>query len=246
MATIAPHARVVHVTHAVPPGDVRRGAAVMAQVLPYLAPGVHLGVVDPGVGTARRGIAVVAGGGLLVGPDNGLLPGPARALGGVTAAYELADPSFWRPQVSRTFHGRDIFAPVTAHLAAGVDPRRLGPEVAAGDLVELAAPAVTVAPGRLEAEVVGVDHFGNVQLAAAATDLAQVGVAGERVTVTAGDARAEATVGTTFADVAPGLLVVIVDSAGYVAVAANGARAATALGVSEGATVTVSRAPGAQ
>jgi hypothetical protein len=121
---------VIDVTHQVPGQDVRRGAAVLAQTAPWLPPAVHLGVVDPGVGTQRRGIAVVAARGVLVGPDNGLLLPAADALGGVTAAYELADPAYRLGEVSATFHGRDVFAPAAAHLCLGLDPARLGPPVA--------------------------------------------------------------------------------------------------------------------
>jgi S-adenosylmethionine hydrolase len=175
IARTAPHVRVIDVTHDVPPGDVRRGAAVLAQTVGYLPPSVHLAVVDPGVGTARRGLAVVTGSGVLVGPDNGLLLPAAGALGGITATYELAEREFWSPDVSRTFHGRDVFAPVAAHLANGVDPAVLGPAVAAGDLVRLPEPAVTARPGELTAEVLTIDRFGNVQLAATAADLRTAG-----------------------------------------------------------------------
>jgi S-adenosyl-L-methionine hydrolase (adenosine-forming) len=170
LGRLAPDVRVIDVTHQVPAQDVRRGAAVLAQTAPWLPPAVHLAVVDPGVGTQRRGIAVVTGHGILVGPDNGLLPPAADALGGSTAAYELADPAFHLPRVSTTFHGRDVFAPVAARLCLGLDPAALGPPV--DELVRLPVPAVHIGPGRLGAEVLTVDVFGNVQLAAGAADLA--------------------------------------------------------------------------
>jgi S-adenosyl-L-methionine hydrolase (adenosine-forming) len=223
LAGIAPDARVIDVTHQVPPQDVRRGAAVLAQTVPWLPVAVHLAVVDPGVGTRRRGIAVVAGRGILVGPDNGLLLPAAEALGGVTAAYELADPAYQLPAVSATFHGRDVFAPVTAHLCLGLDPARLGPP--ARDLVRLPAPTVHSGPDGLRAEVLSVDGFGNVQLAA--TDLG--GLAGPVLV-----AGVPALVGRTFADVPEGELVVLADSAGYVAVAVNRGNAAARLRVRPG------------
>lgn len=170
----APAVRVIDVTHQVPAQDVRRGAAVLAQTVPWLPPAVHLAVVDPGVGTDRRGVAVVTRRGILVGPDNGLLPPAADALGGITGAYELADPAFHLPRVTTTFHGRDVFAPVAARLCLGLDPAALGPPLA--DLVRLPVPAVHIGPGWLRAEVLTVDGFGNVQLVASAADLAAAGL----------------------------------------------------------------------
>src|SRR6185437_627537 len=212
IAGIAPDVTVVDVTHHVPAQDVRRAAAVLAQTAPWLPPAVHLAVVDPGVGTQRRGIAVVAARGVLVGPDNGLL---------LPAAYPLAD-------VSATFHGRDVFAPAAAHLCLGLDPARLGPPVA--DPVRLREPTVHIGPGVVRAEVLSVDGFGNVQLAA--TDLG--GLTG---TVRVQDGLAS--VGRTFADVPDGELVVLADSAGYVAIAVNRGSAAARLGVEPGDVVEI-------
>ena len=261
----APAVRVIDVTHQVPAQDVRRGAAVLAQTVPWLPPAVHLAVVDPGVGTDRRGVAVVTGRGILVGPDNGLLPPAADALGGVTAAYELADPAYHLPRVSTTFHGRDVFAPVTARLCRGLDPAALGPPVA--DLVRLPVPAVHVEAGSLQAEVLTVDTFGNVQLAADAADLAAAGLAPAApdatgpgatgtdsarsgatgpgatgpgaVKVLAGGGTHPARMGRTFGDVATGELVVIVDSEDLVGIAVNRGDAAARLGIVPGDEVTV-------
>jgi S-adenosylmethionine hydrolase len=118
-ATIAPSVRIIDITHLVPPGDVRRGAAVLAQTLPYLPRGVHVAVVDPGVGTGRRGVAVQVGESILVGPDNGLLSWAVTRAGGASSAYQLTNGELWLHPLSPTFHGRDIFIPVAAHLAAG-------------------------------------------------------------------------------------------------------------------------------
>lgn len=229
---IAPTARVIDVTHLVPPGDVRRGAAVLAQAVPHLPYGVHVAVVDPGVGTSRRAVALVAPGGLLVGPDNGVLTAAAQALGGITSAVELTAPGWLAAEVSDTFHGRDVFAPVAARLALGDRPTDAGPEVDPATLATLPPPVLRREAEGFTAEVLTVDHFGNVQLAAGAdllTSLAgPVEVAGR-----------PAVRGRTFADAAPGSLVVLVDSAGLVAVARNGGRAVDLLGVAPGATVTV-------
>lgn len=243
MARLAPAARVIHVSHGVPRGDVRRGAGMMAETLAYLPPAVHVGVVDPGVGTARRGVAVVAGGSVLVGPDNGLLLAPAEALGGASAAYQLSDPAFWLAEVSATFHGRDIFAPVAAHVAAGTEPSALGPPVPLDQLVRLPGPQVSVSAGALGAEVTAVDHFGNVQLAAVPADLAGAGLAGGRLLVEGGDGPRAVPVVSTFAAVDPGEVAVITDSAGRLAVVVNGGSAAQVLGLSAGDVVALRDAP---
>lgn len=227
IARIAPGVRVIDVTHQVPPADVTKAAAVLAQTAPHLPPAVHVAVVDPGVGTARRGIAVVAAGGVLVGPDNGLLPWAADALGGIETVVELADRSWFLGDVSHTFHGRDIFAPVAARIAAGAAPTGAGPRVDPDSVVRLPDPVVTVGNGWLDAEVVTIDRFGNVQLAAGEEALAGLGPE-----LTVGGVRARR--GTTFADAAPGELVVFVDSAGQVAVAVNGGRAVVVLSVHPG------------
>src|SRR5436190_15870208 len=119
IARIAPAVRVIDITHSVPPCDVAQGAAVLAQAVPHLPPAVHVAVVDPGVGTARRALAVEAGDSVLVGPDNGLLPRAADALGGVRRAVVLDNAGWFADPVSATFHGRDVFAPVAARLALG-------------------------------------------------------------------------------------------------------------------------------
>jgi hypothetical protein len=227
VARLAPAVRVIDVTHLVPPGDVARGAAVLAQAVPHLPPAVHVAIVDPGVGTARRQVAVQTPGGLLVGPDNGLLPWAADALGGATRAVELVNAEWFAPQVSRTFHGRDIFAPVAARLAAGTDLAGAGPGVDPAGLVRLPDPVLAVGDGWVEAEVLTVDRFGNVQLAARAPDIAALG---DRLSV----AGVRAVRGGTFADAPAGGLVIYVDSADQVAVAVNGGRAVVVLGVVPG------------
>src|SRR5215472_7483902 len=175
-ARIAPAARIIDITHLVPPGDVRRGAAVLAQTMPYMPAAVHVAVVDPGVGTARRGIAVEAGEAILVGPDNGLLSWAAAALGGVRRAFQLTNGELWLHPVSQTFHGRDIFLPVAAHLAAGTDLVTVGTELDTGDLVTLPAPTSRVHDGEAESEAICVLRFGHVHLSIAACDADRNGI----------------------------------------------------------------------
>ncbi|MFI7574905.1 S-adenosyl-l-methionine hydroxide adenosyltransferase family protein [Micromonospora sp. NPDC049497] len=232
IARLAPTARVIDVTHLVPAADVRRGATVLAQTVPYLPAGVHVAVVDPGVGTERRGVVLDTPDGLLVGPDNGLLLDAAAALGGIRVAVELANPEWFAPRVSATFHGRDVFAPVAARLALGAPLTGAGPTVDPGSLVRTPAPVVRPSADGFTAEVLTVDHFGNVQLAAPATLLDPLP---HRVRV----ADRPAVRGRTFGDAAPGALVVHSDSAGLVAVAVNRGRAVDVLDVSPGDLVRV-------
>ncbi|MBE1487962.1 SAM hydrolase/SAM-dependent halogenase family protein [Plantactinospora soyae] len=236
VARIAPAVRMIDVTHLVPAGDVAQGAAVLAQTVPHLPPGVHVAVVDPGVGTARRGIAVRTPGGLLVGPDNGLLPWAAEALGGVTEAVELTNPE-WFPDVSRTFHGRDVFAPAAARFALGAALVEAGPPIDPTGLVRLPDPLVAEGDGWLEAGVLTVDHFGNVQLAAPGSTLDRFGSV-----VRIGDLRVIR--GATFGDAPPGELVAYRDSAGRLALAVNGGRAADVLGVAAGDLLRLERPAG--
>ncbi|GGN53248.1 hypothetical protein GCM10010112_01920 [Actinoplanes lobatus] len=228
IARVSPGTRVIDVTHHVPPADVSRGAAVLAQTAPYLPPSVHLAVVDPGVGTTRRGVVLATPNGLLVGPDNGLLIWAADALGGITAAYELDNKDWVLGDVSRTFHGRDLFAPVAARLAAGADPAEAGPAVDPSSLTRLPDPVVTIGDGWIEAEVLTVDRFGNVQLAAEGSALSGLGTE----LMVNGGVRARR--GATFADVNVGELLVFADSADRVAIAVNNGRAVVLLSVVPG------------
>jgi S-adenosylmethionine hydrolase len=244
MARVAPRARVLDVSHAVAAQDVRLGAVVLAQAVPYLPRAVHLAVVDPGVGTGRGMVAVSAGGQVLVGPDNGLLVWAAEALGGVERVHALENPAFRLAPVSRTFHGRDVFAPAAGHLAAGVDPAELGPGLDPGGLVRLERPSVRAGVGRVAGGVVAVDHFGNLALDLRRRDLEKAGVAvGDPVEVLAGGRGHRVTVGETFASVPAGELVLHEDSFGSLAVAVNRGRAADRLGVGAGDPVEVAKVP---
>jgi S-adenosyl-L-methionine hydrolase (adenosine-forming) len=235
LARLAPHARVIDVTHLVPPGEVAQGAIVLAQTVPHLPPSVHVAVVDPGVGTARRAVVVATARGLLVGPDNGLLPAAADALGGIERAVLLDDPGWHAPSVSSTFHGRDVFAPVAARLASGEDPAGAGSLVDPDSLVRLPDPVLVRGEGWLEAEVTTVDRFGNVQLAAPGDALDAF-----PDTLSVGGLRAAKV--RTFANVRAGELMVYVDSAGRVAIAVNGGRAVVALGVTPGDVLRIAQA----
>lgn len=232
LARIAPLSRVIDVTHGITAGALRQGAYTLAQAVVYLPQAVHCAVVDPGVGTSRRGIVLVAREGLLVGPDNGLLLPAAEALGGAVAARELTAEAYRLAEVSATFHGRDVFAPAAGYLANGTDPDELGPDAPLAGLEHMPEPAVRVRAGSLTADVLAVDGFGNVQLAAAAARLAEAGLrTGEAIRVEVGGTGHDAVLGRTFADVAPGALVLLRDSSGLAALAVNGGSAAAQLGV---------------
>jgi hypothetical protein len=242
---IAPTVRIIDITHQIPPHRIRRGAAVLAQTVPWLPPAVHLAVVDPGVGTARQAVAIAAGDGeqesTFVGPDNGLLSWAWAVLGGLRSAVALENPAYWLPAVSRTFHGRDVFAPAAAHLASGIPLDELGPQVDPATLVRLPEPRSRARDGEVEAEIVSIDGFGNVQLAATLDELARAGVEpGGKVVVEVAGTAFPALVGHTFADVASGALAVLEDSAGYAAIAVNGGSAAAVLSVGDTDTVVLS------
>ena len=238
IAGLAPDVRILDVTHLVPPGDVRRGALILAQTVLALPPAVHVAVVDPGVGTQRRGVALAAGASLLVGPDNGLLGNAAVVLGGVRRAVALTNPAYWRHPTSATFHGRDIFAPVAAHLATGMDLAAVGAPVDPHTLVLLPEPVCVVTDRNVEVEVLTIDRFGNVQLALPADQMPWQ--SGDVVVVTA-TARRTVRLGATFGDVPTGELVAYVDSAGFLALAVNGGRAVDLLGLAAGDLVHVRR-----
>jgi S-adenosylmethionine hydrolase len=232
LARLAPEVGVIDVTHDVPPGEVARGATVLAQTSPHLPPAVHLAVVDPGVGTARRGIAVEAVHGVLVGPDNGLLPAAADALGGALRAVELTNTAWHAPVVSPTFHGRDIFAPVAARLALGGELAEAGPAIDLATLVRLPDPVLVLGDGWIDAEITAIDRYGNVQLAAPAHLLDRLGDAPE----VAGEPAVRV---DTFGAAQPGTLLVYGDSAGRMAIAVNGGRAVAALSAAPGDVVRI-------
>jgi S-adenosylmethionine hydrolase len=232
IARICPAARVIDISHDIPRHDVRAGALVLRAALPYVPAGVHLAIVDPDVGAERRAVALQAGDGrLLVGPDNGLLSLVADEAGGVVEAVEIGG-SPWRLEpVSATFHGRDLFAPVAAHLAAGEPLRDAGAPFDPAGLVRLDLPRARVDEGVLVAHIVYVDRFGNVQLDATHEDLADAGLRlGHAVLVGAHSARYL----RTFADAQAGELLVYEDSSRMLAVAISQGDAAERLGVAAG------------
>ena len=231
IAGICPDARIIDLVHWVPRGDVRAGALILYDALPYLPVGVHLAVVDPGVGSARRGIAVRAGDGrLLVGPDNGLLSLAAERAGGAVEAVDIGASPFALARVSATFHGRDVFAPVAARLAGGAALADAGEPCDPAGLVMLEMSVARVEGGFLVAHVSHVDRFGNVQLDVEDPSF-EVGAVLE---VVMGSGRSQrARYARTFAEAGAGELILYEDSSGRLAVAVNGGDAAARLDLAD-------------
>jgi len=248
---IAPDAQIVDISHGITRHAVLEGAVLLQAALPYFPVGVHIAVVDPGVGTERRPLAILtARGDFLVGPDNGLLIPAAEALGGVARCCELAGERYRLTPVSRTFHGRDVFAPAAGHLAAGVAMQELGPELDPESLVRLDVPVARIVPGALEAPVVSLDSFGSAQLLAGRADLEKAlgpltpgtRIAVEFATAAKGPRRFDATWRQTYGEAAKGELIVLADSYGRLAVAVNQGSAADRCGLEPGAATRLTRA----
>jgi S-adenosylmethionine hydrolase len=243
IARIAPDARVIDLTHGIPPQDVVHGALMLAAALPFMPEdAVYLAVVDPGVGGVRGAIAVQsAHGPLLVGPDNGVLSLAWQELGGAEAAVEITAPDVLLEPVSATFHGRDVFAPAAAHLANVADLADLGPSVDVDALQHVHVPAPGVADGELAVVVLAVDRFGNLQLNAKPDDLAEAALEGVRpLRLRHAAGAVEVTPGRTFEDVLPGEFVLVEDANGFLQVAANRGHASRLLGIAAGAEVALS------
>jgi S-adenosylmethionine hydrolase len=242
---IAPEVEIVDISHEVRKYAIRDGALLLWCALPYLPVGSHVAVVDPGVGTARRPIAIRTGrGDTLIGPDNGLLLGPVERLDGVAAAVELRAERYRLPVVSSSFHGRDIFAPAAAHLALGVPLEAFGPVVDPGTLVPSPLPAPEVRDGVLRTSVIYVDTFGNVKLSALADDLARALGAlesGAGLVVEAGERAVGIPWLATFGDTRPGAPLLYADSYGRLCLAVNQGHAADALSLVEDLEVVIRR-----
>ena len=241
---ICPAARIIDLTHGIPRHDALAGALSLAGSLPYMPPGVHLAVVDPDVGASRRAVALRFGDGRqFVGPDNGLASLVAPAFGGVVQAADIAHSRYRLEPVSATFHGRDIFAPVAPHLAAGVPLADVGAPVDPDTLVTLELPGPAVqAGGAIVARVVYVDGFGNVQLNVSHDELAAWGLKLARplrVSVADGATRVPATFVRTFAEVSEGSLLVYEDAYRRLAVAVSHGDAAVRLGAAPGAEIRI-------
>ena len=234
IARACPQAQVIDLTHGIDRHDVRAGAIVLAEAMPYMPVGVHLAVVDPDVGAQRRAVALrTADRRRFVGPDNGLLALAAQATGGVVEAVDIARSSFRLKPVSATFHGRDIFAPVAAALAGGATLSAAGDPLDPAELVTITLPAPRMRDGALVAHVRYVDRFGNLQLNVGHDDLAESGLRlGRAAAIEPGDGSAHPVhYVRTFADAVPDELLLYEDAQRRLAIAVNHGNAAQRLGL---------------
>ena len=241
----APAARIVDVTHGIAPFDVRAGALALARSVQYLPPGVVLAVVDPGVGTDRRAVAVEVETGYLVGPDNGLLAPAVAMLGGARKVVGLTNPEYQLEAPGATFAGRDIFAPAAGYLAAGTPIEVLGDPIDPMSLVPGLVPLPADEDGRAAGEVLWVDRYGNAQLNIDPGDLAALGVEpGGTLEIRIGQERRTGRWVTTYAQARPFELAVVVDSYGLVSLTGDRRAAADELGLHAGSAVTLGPSPG--
>jgi S-adenosyl-L-methionine hydrolase (adenosine-forming) len=229
---ICREALMVDVTHEVAPQDLLEGALVLEEAWRFFPPGsIHLAVIDPGVGSARRALALAAGGHYFVGPDNGLFT--FALAGGEWSAVSIEAPAYRRSALSQTFHGRDVFAPAAAHLAAGIALERLGPAVT--DPVRLALPGSRVEDGALIGEVLGADRFGNLLTSVPADRVADLAARGELI-VELGERNLGAPV-ACYADGPAGVPTPIIGSAGRLEIFVRGGSAQALLGAPRGLVV---------
>lgn len=241
MLMLAPHVRIIDLHHNILRHDIRHGAVVLRQSIDYMPEGVHLGVVDPLVGSSRQAVAIESKQGqIFVGPDNGLLMPAVEVCGGPRRAYKITDERFMLRPVSHTFHGRDVFATAVAHICNGVDPSELGEEIEVSELCGLQIPTAWVHDDHLHAEVLQLDRFGNLQLNLAPAQLEEVGLpCGTVLEIRIEGHRLKVPFSSTFADVEAGDFVVVQDSYRHLSLAINKGDAAARLRAVPGSTAIV-------
>ena len=243
IARISPQSRVIDINHRIPRGDIRAGALGLLRAVQYLPPGVILAVVDPGVGTSRRALAVETSEVIFVGPDNGLLSPAVAMIGGAQRIISIENPEYRLPGASETFWGRDVFAPAAAALASReASPGDLGPPIGSHEVTPLLLPLPEVDPGRISGEAWWVDAFGNVQTNISPTDLQRAGLEGcEELAIRIGASRHRISRAATYAEVRKGEMLIHVDSAGLLAIARREGRACDRLNLTEGMSVIMER-----
>lgn len=243
--SIAPDVRIVDVSHQIAPHNVRAGGLSLARAAQYLNPGIVLAVVDPGVATDRRGVAVEVGDGMsvLVGPDNGLLAPAVAFVGGATRAFDITNSSVRMEAPGPTFDGRDLFGPVTGHLAAGTPLSDLGTEIDPALLVPAVVPVADFSGDTITAEVLWIDRFGNAQINISPEELAASTVWGLMVN----DRPRTARMVRSYDEIQSGDVGLITDSSGMIALSVARGSATAELGLTDGASVTLTpRTPGAE
>lgn len=229
--SIAPEVAVVDIAHGIRPHDVRAGALSLARSVEYLCPGVVLAVVDPGVGTDRKAIAIEVGDGasVLVGPDNGLLASAVAMVGGASRAVVLTNEALQLPRLGSTFDGRDIFAPAAAHIASGVPLTDFGDLIDSASLMPGLLPVIGVEDGALMIEVLWIDRYGNVQLNISAEDLEDWG---DPFELAVGEHRETIFLRDAYRHIGTNEVGAVLDSSGLISLAVNGGSAADKLGIS--------------
>jgi S-adenosylmethionine hydrolase len=233
IARIAPEALVIDLTHGIEPGDVRRGSLALADAATFLPHGIHLAVVDPGVGSTRQPLAVRTAlrGHTFVGPDNGLLWPAIERCGGPEEAVSLSASPVLASEISASFHGRDVFAPVAANLALGASLADVGAPVDPASLARPALPEPILAADHAVAHVLYADRFGNAALDLAPADFRAIAGEATRARIEAGELARDALIASTFSDAAPGEALLYEDSSGRLAVAINRGSAVSDLGL---------------
>lgn len=240
--SIAPFAKVIDITHGIPHYDIRSGGLALARSAQYLSPGVVLAVVDPGVGTERRAVAVEVGGGesVLVGPDNGLLAPTVALVGGADRAVSLTETNYQLPAPGPTFAGRDIFGPAAAHIASGVDLSELGDEVEVASLMPGLMPITSKENDGLHAEVLWVDQYGNAQINLDPTELEIKENEINHFEIKTGGLTRIAKKVETFEELGAGELGLTIDSYGLVALVIGRGSAAEEMKINTGNQVIIS------
>jgi len=225
---IAPDVEIIDITHGIEPRRLLHGALTLTDTIPYMPVGVHLAVVDPGVGTDRRAVALEdKSGRVYVGPDNGLLLPVAERMGGIAQAHQITNRKYSLEDVSPTFHGRDVFSPAAAHLALGVPLEEMGAKIEVPDLIRLDIPKPEARRGRIKAAIVDTDRFGNMQLNLLHEHLEAMGLAvGTQIELEHKGERYYAITARTFSDARPGDIMLYEDSFQNIAVAISGGDAA--------------------
>ncbi len=241
LAKLAPESPVIDIAHEIPRGNVRAGALSLTRAIQYLPGGVCIAVVDPGVGSDRKAIAAETPWGFFVGPDNGLLSPGVAMVGGASQIVSIENPEAMIPSPGETFHGRDVFAPAAALLAAGdTSLGDLGPTLADDEVTPMLLPLTEIINSTVTGEAWWVDVFGNVQTNISPEDLDAVGISsGETVTVKIGSTLHPVKWVTSYSDVEHDEPLLHVDSSGLVALAVRGGRASDALNLAEGVSVTL-------
>lgn len=237
--SVDPEATIVDIDHNIRPHDVRHGAYVLYSAVPYYPFAAHVGVVDPGVGTKRRAILCVAEGAFLIGPDNGLLIPAARRLG-IKEVREITNRKLGRPELSDTFHGRDLFGPAAAHLLSGAKVKDVGPAIK--DFVDLDFGKAEKRQGAFEAVVITYDRFGNVVTNIPRSVVEKTWSFGDRLTVTVGGYEMTIPLLRTYGLVPPGELLATLSSSGFLEISRREASAAAQLDATPGMPVTVMKA----